>query len=68
VAGQSGEHRRVGSCLPAAAWLHRDVQDPLLLAAQDRGQLPAAVRAKMRGAATRVAFALPLDGQDDLTP
>jgi len=52
--------------LPADAGVFRGGPDPLLLAALDRGQFLAAVRAKMRGAATRVAFALPLDGQHDL--
>ncbi len=46
---------------PAAAWLHRGRSDPSLLAALDRGQLLAAVRANAYGAATRVAFALLLD-------
>ncbi|MFG2359707.1 hypothetical protein [Streptomyces sp. NPDC048521] len=43
---------------PAAAWLERGGPDPLLLAALDRGQLLAAVRANAYGAARRVAFAL----------
>ncbi|MFF8786710.1 hypothetical protein [Streptomyces sp. NPDC015125] len=52
---------------PAATWLHRGGPDPLLLAALDRGQLLAAVRANMHGAATRVAFALLLgEGPPDL--
>ncbi|WP_063835832.1 hypothetical protein [Streptomyces mutabilis] len=51
---------------PAAAWLDRGGPDPLLLAALDRGQLLAAVRANLRVAAARVAFALLLDGQHDL--
>ncbi|WP_406409341.1 hypothetical protein [Streptomyces sp. NBC_01643] len=51
---------------PAAAWLHRGRSDPLLLAALDRGQLLAAVRENLYGAATRVAFALLLAGHHDL--
>ncbi|MFB8401143.1 hypothetical protein [Streptomyces sp. NPDC055912] len=51
---------------PAAAWLDRGRSDPLLLTALDRGQLLAAVRANAYGAATRVAFALLLDGHHDL--
>lgn len=46
---------------PAAAWLDRGRSDPLLLAALDRGQLLAAVRANVYGAASRVAFALLLE-------
>jgi hypothetical protein len=51
---------------PAAAWLDRGGPDPLLLAALDRRELLTAVRANMRHAAARVAFALLLDGQHDL--
>ncbi|MCX4783882.1 hypothetical protein [Streptomyces sp. NBC_01264] len=51
---------------PAAAWLDRGKTDPLLLAALDRGQLLAAVRANVYGAASRVAFALLLEEPPNL--
>lgn len=51
---------------PAAAWLDRGRSDPLLLAALDRGQLLAAVRANVYGAAACVAFTLLLEDPPDL--
>ncbi|MCX4550395.1 hypothetical protein [Streptomyces sp. NBC_01500] len=51
---------------PAGAWLRRGGSDRLLLAALDRGQLLAAVREGRRGVATRVAFALLVDGDVDV--
>jgi len=51
---------------PASVWLARGRTDPLLLAALHRDQLLAAVRENRYRAATRVAFALLLDGQHDL--